>query len=400
MFPDAMREKIRRDEKFAHIARSMQRARRRRGIGVLGHDVTQRREILAHERAHGRAVKVLGTLVMLGEARAQRRHFLLGGERVVRHHLEQVTEPHRGEIGALQHQRLLLALVLQRRLHMQVLRAVGDKRRILLEELREVEVLPAVVGLLVEVHRADAHLRLLEVGREHEDEVVGPHVAEQAHEAALVELHQLLGDADRLKLGIVHPPRDEDVARDAGDVLLDQGVAVREEVEPVGRQQVLQFQAVDARGIRLLHVEVVLVVVVGVDHAHAERRRVAEAAEIHAVDVEVLHHRQVAVDLQAGVDALQALVERGHLLGTVDHRVPQRGPALGVAQRDRLVEVAEPLVRHRQFALAPVAVQVGAQPFTDRNTRLLRRGRDETQVLRHARRLAFGASLAMRERDQ
>jgi hypothetical protein len=82
---------------------------------------------------------------MLGEARAQRVDFLLGRERVVRHRLEQVAEAHRGEFGALQHERLLLALVLQRGLHVQVLGAIGDERRVLLEELRQVEILPAVV---------------------------------------------------------------------------------------------------------------------------------------------------------------------------------------------------------------------------------------------------------------
>jgi hypothetical protein len=87
---------------------------------------------------------------------------------------------------------------------------------------------------------------------------------------------------------LVEPAFDEDVARDARDVLLDQGVAVGDEVQAVGREQVLELEAVDARGVGLLHVEVVLVVVVGIDDPDAEGRRVAEGAEVDAVDVEVL----------------------------------------------------------------------------------------------------------------
>ena len=48
--------------------------------------------------------------------------------------------------------------------------------------------------VLIEIHRADADLRLLEVRRQHEDEIVRPHVTEQPHEAALVEFDQLFVD--------------------------------------------------------------------------------------------------------------------------------------------------------------------------------------------------------------
>ena len=67
------------------------------------------------------------------------------------------------------------------------------------------------------------------------------------------------------------PALDEDVARDAGDVLLDERRAVGDEIQAVGGEEVLEFEAVDAGRVGLLHVKIVLVVVVGVDDADAER---------------------------------------------------------------------------------------------------------------------------------
>jgi hypothetical protein len=58
---------------------------------------------------------------MLGEAGAEFVHFLDGRDGVVRHVVQQQAEALRGEFGALQHERLLLALVLVRGLGVQVL---------------------------------------------------------------------------------------------------------------------------------------------------------------------------------------------------------------------------------------------------------------------------------------
>ena len=86
---------------------------------------------------------------------------------------------------------------------------------------------------------------------------------------------------------LMQPALDEDVAGDAGNMFLDQHAAGGEEAEAVGGEQVFEFQPVDAGGVGLLDVEVVGIVVVGVDDPDAERLRVAEGAEIDAVDVEV-----------------------------------------------------------------------------------------------------------------
>ena len=125
---------------------------------------------------------------------------------------------------------------------------------------------------------------LLEVGRDVDHEVGRVHVAEQAHEAALVELHELLGQAHLVQVAVAQVAADEHVARDARDVLLDQRVAVVQEGDHVGRKHVLELEPVQARGIGALHVEVVEVVVERVDDAHAKRLRIAVGTQVHAVD--------------------------------------------------------------------------------------------------------------------
>ena len=99
------------------------------------------------------------------------------------------------------------------------------------------------------------------------------------------------------------------VARDAGDVFLDQRVVVDEVDDVVRREQVLEFEAVDARGVGLLDVEVVVVVVEVVHHADAERLGVAEHAVVDALDVEMAHRRHVAVGLEQRVDLGEARVD-------------------------------------------------------------------------------------------
>ena len=76
----------------------------------------------------------------------------------------------------------------------------------------------------------------------------------------------------------------EDIARNAGDVFLDQGVAIDQIVDAVGREDVFEFEAVDARGVGVFDVEIVGVVVEQVGDADAERQRVAEIPEVDAIN--------------------------------------------------------------------------------------------------------------------
>ena len=129
---------------------------------------------------------------------------------------------------------MLFALVLARGLDAQALHAEERESLVLFEKLGAIEIEAAFVALLVEVHRTHADLGVLKVRRHDDDEVIGAHVAKQAHEAALVEFNQLLGEADGADLGVGQPAINELVARDAGDVLLHQRSAAGEVVEAIG----------------------------------------------------------------------------------------------------------------------------------------------------------------------
>jgi hypothetical protein len=89
-------------------------------------------------------------------------------------------------------------------------------------------------------------------------------------------------------------------------VFLDEGVAVDQVVDAVGREDVFEFESVDARGVGVLDVEVVRVVVEEVGDADAERAGVSEIAEVDAVHEQVLVLRGVAAELELGVDGGEA----------------------------------------------------------------------------------------------
>ena len=135
----------------------------------------------------------------------------------------------------------------------------------------------------------------------------------------------------------------------------------------------LELKAVDARGVRLFDVEVVLIVVVGVDDPDAERGGVSKRAEVDAIDVEVLHHGEVAVDFQESIDLLQCVVEFAHLGGVVDDGFPKRGPPLFVGQSNALAKAAEAFVGDGEIALAFVAAEVAEQIGADGERRFFSR---------------------------
>jgi hypothetical protein len=81
---------------------------------------------------------------MFGEAGAEFVDFVDGRDGVVRHVVQEEAEALGGELGALEHEGLLLAFVLVRGLGAEVFRAEHRERRVLFEELRQVEIFPAV----------------------------------------------------------------------------------------------------------------------------------------------------------------------------------------------------------------------------------------------------------------
>ena len=115
----------------------------------------------------------------------------------------------------------------------------------------------------------------------------------------------------------------EDVARNARDVLFDQGLAPGEVEHAVRGEQVLEFEAADAGGVADLHVEVVVVLVIGVDDAHAERLRVTKRAEVDTVDIHVAEDLHAAFAAEQGVRLEQTLGEVAHDFGRIGDSLPQ-----------------------------------------------------------------------------
>ena len=161
----------------------------------------------------------------------------------------------------------------------------------------------------------------------------------------------------------------EDVAGDAGDVLLDQRLAPGEVEHAVRREQVLEFEPADARGVADLHVEVVVVLVVRVDDADAEGLRVAEGAEVHAVHVDVAEHLHAAFAAQERIRLEQALRKPAHLFGRIRDSLPERVLA-AFEQGHRRGELAQLGVRDGQGDFAAFARQIRAEFFADRIRRL------------------------------
>jgi hypothetical protein len=178
-----------------------------------------------------------------------------------------------------------------------------------------------------------------------------------------------LGEAHRVVLPGLEPAGGEDVPGDAGHVLLDQRLAPGEVEHAVRREQVLQLQPAHAGGVADLHVEVVVVLVVGVDDADAEGLRVAEGAEVDAVHVDVAEDLHAAFAAQQRVRLQQALREAVHLVARVGDRLPQRVLA-PLEQRHGRGEVAQLRVGDRQRHLAALAREVGTERLADRVGRL------------------------------
>ena len=225
---------------------------------------------------------------------------------------------------------------------------------------------------------------LLEVDPDVHDEVAGVHVAQQTHEAAHVELDELLGQAHKVEAVGGQVVADEGIAGDADDVLLDDGLVIDEIVDAAGREDVFEFEPVDAVGVGAFDVEVVEVFVEGVDDAHAVGQRVAVEAQVHAVYVEVFDRREVAVGLQQGVGDQEILVNFVLFVGFVEDRRPVRILAFLVVERYGFVMTRQVGVADAQLFDPPIAHQIGLEEVADRIEIFL----PADQMIRRARRLS------------
>ena len=130
---------------------------------------------------------------------------------------------------------MLFALVLVCGIGIDMAGAKSDQGVVFFEELRQIEIFSAVVGLLIEIHCADTNLGAFEVGGNVYDEIVGTHVAEQADEAAFVEFNEFFCDAYCFEGFVFHPVIDKHIAGQSNDVLLYQCISIDDEVHAIGR---------------------------------------------------------------------------------------------------------------------------------------------------------------------
>lgn len=195
---------------------------------------------------------------------------LLGRDFHVAHGLPESSETTTGESAAAPDESAFLILVLLASLEVDPLGAKLDHKGVLEKELGEIHLLVTLVALLVKVDCPDTVLGVLEVGRDVDHVVVASHVAEEAGEGALVELDELLSHACEVGLVALEVISNEDIPRNTSNVFLDQRVSIDEVVDSIRGENVFELEAIDSRGIRNLHVKVIVVIVVLIHDTDAE----------------------------------------------------------------------------------------------------------------------------------
>ena len=79
----------------------------------------------------------------------------------------------------------------------------------------------------------------LKVRRDVDDVIHGAHVTEEADKASLAKLHKFFGNPHVIEMRVIEVVPDENIARQSGDVFLDEGVSVDEVVDPVRGKNML-----------------------------------------------------------------------------------------------------------------------------------------------------------------
>lgn len=140
---------------------------------------------------------------------------------VAGHNVQQLHQPKPGGCHPEGHHGTFFGLILLDRVFVEVLQAEFDKGPVFFEELRDIQILPAFIRLLIEVDSPDTVLIVLDIGSDIDDEIIGSHVTEQADETAFVEFDEFFGQADLVGQGVVNEVFDEEVAGDAGDMFFN-----------------------------------------------------------------------------------------------------------------------------------------------------------------------------------
>ena len=283
----------------------------------------------------------------------------IGGDEVATHDAKQGFEAGVFDFGAASHLRTLFFDVLVDGAAVELFEGEAGDIAIRIEVVGEVNAASGFVGLLIEVDGTNTVLHFLEVGSDIDNIVHAAHIAEKANEASLVEFGKFFGDTHAVEFGLGKVFVLKYVSWNAGNVLLDEGVAVDEVVDAIGRENVLEFESVDARGIGLFYVEVVRVVVVEIGDADTEGTGVAEVAEVDAIDTKVLVQATgISTDFELGVNADELGVKgMAQFMGVHDGE-PESFASARVIVRDRAIKTCEIVIDRRDLDLAPKAVKV------------------------------------------
>src|SRR5581483_1798109 len=102
------------------------------------------------------------------------------------------------------------------------------------------------------------------------------------------------------------------------------------------------------------------IVVIRIHDPNTKRRGISERTVVDAIDIQVLHDREIAVDSQNRVDALEVLVERRHLHSVIDDGLPEGLPPLFIMKRCTFGKPAQPLIRYRNIAFTAEPAKISS----------------------------------------
>lgn len=219
---------------------------------------------------------------------------------------------------------------------------------------------------MIEVNGTNAILHLLEVRCDIDDVIHCAHITEHTKKATFAEFDKFLGDPDVIEGRVGEVVANKDVTRNARDVFLDQGVAIDEVVDAVGREDVLQLQAKEAGRIGVFDIIIIRVAVEEVGDADAEWAGVSKFAEVDALDREVIGEAQVVADFEHGIDLGELGSELGHDLGGIHYLQPESFLAFGVFVGDGAGEAEEFVVDERDFREPAVVREIVSEGIRDR----------------------------------
>ena len=230
--------------------------------------------------------------------------------------------------------------------------------------------------MLIEVNGTNAVLHLLEVRRDIDDVIYRAHVTEHTKKATFAEFDKFLGDPDVIEGWVGEVVANKDVTGNARNVFLDQGVAIDEVVDAVGREDVFQLQAKESGSIGVFDIIIIRVAVEEVGDADAEWAGVSKLAEVDALNSKVIGEAQVVADFEHGIDFGELGSELRHDLGRIHYLQPESLLAFGVFVGDGAGEAEEFVVDKRDFRKPAVVREIVSEGIRDRVEGLSSRDHD------------------------